>query len=222
MILKKMFCNINIFSLDKQIKTKLENMNKEELTTRLSRIQEIDKIITKFKKEMGDKYYEELLKYKKELENEINDSEKTNLIFYTRQSAPILSEFKEHLKTTVKINFMRKSVSNIVIDKKKNLIKDFLEVAKEYINLDSIEDTCLDKINNNCNCGGDDFDESDSYIKICKKCGEIIIVFGSLTSYKDYERVNISSRYTYDRKSLFRENVYQYQGKQNTTITSDI
>lgn len=37
-------------------------------------------------------------------------------------------------------------------------------------------------------------------------------------SYKDTDRINISTKYTYDRKFHFKECINQFQGKQNSTI----
>jgi hypothetical protein len=42
------------------------------------------------------------------------------------------------------------------------------------------------------------------------------------SSYTDIDRVNISSKYTYDRKVHFRDCINQYQGKQNSTIQQKI
>ena len=42
------------------------------------------------------------------------------------------------------------------------------------------------------------------------------------SSYNDIDRVNISSKYMYDRKVHFRDCIKQYQGKQNSTIPDKI
>jgi ribosomal protein S24E len=42
------------------------------------------------------------------------------------------------------------------------------------------------------------------------------------SSYTDIDRVNISCKYTYDRKVHFRDCINQYQGKQNSTIHQKI
>ena len=44
----------------------------------------------------------------------------------------------------------------------------------------------------------------------------------NISSYKDIERVNISSKYIYDRRIHFRDCINQYQGKQNSTINQKV
>jgi hypothetical protein len=43
-----------------------------------------------------------------------------------------------------------------------------------------------------------------------------------VSSYKDVTRINISSKYCYDRRIHFRDCINQYQGKQNSTINQDV
>ena len=44
----------------------------------------------------------------------------------------------------------------------------------------------------------------------------------NVSSYRDIDRVNISSKYLYDRKIHFRDCIKQYQGKQNCNISTKI
>lgn len=53
-------------------------------------------------------------------------------------------------------------------------------------------------------------------------CGSQQEVFFYTSSYKDIDRVNISAKYTYDRKVHFRDCINQYQGKQNSTIDQKV
>jgi len=53
---------------------------------------------------------------------------------------------------------------------------------------------------------------------VCMGCGTMLGAVASFSSYKDVERVNMSSKYTYDRKIHFRDCINQFQGKQNATI----
>jgi len=54
---------------------------------------------------------------------------------------------------------------------------------------------------------------------VCKECGTVLDQFqNNILSFKDIERVNLSSKYTYDRRTHFRDCFYQFQGKQNVTI----
>jgi hypothetical protein len=57
---------------------------------------------------------------------------------------------------------------------------------------------------------------------ICPECGAQQELTQTTTSYKDADRVNISAKYTYDRKVHFRDCINQYQGKQNCTIDQKV
>jgi hypothetical protein len=43
-----------------------------------------------------------------------------------------------------------------------------------------------------------------------------------ILSFKDIERVNLNNKYTYDRRSHFRDCIFQFQGKQNVTIHKNV
>ena len=56
------------------------------------------------------------------------------------------------------------------------------------------------------------FDVIDNSVYICLLCGSQQEVILHTSSYKDIDRINISSKYTYDRKVHFRDCINQYQG----------
>jgi len=54
---------------------------------------------------------------------------------------------------------------------------------------------------------------------VCNTCGFVSAsTYHNNISFKDIDRVNISSKYSYDRRTHFRDCINQYQGKQNVTI----
>lgn len=69
-------------------------------------------------------------------------------------------------------------------------------------------------------CKNDRFDIT-GLTHICRDCGNQKEVYSNTHAAKD-PRVNTTLRYTYKRRSHFRDCVNQYQGKQNTTIPSEI
>ena len=58
--------------------------------------------------------------------------------------------------------------------------------------------------------------------RVCIACGHEIQIPAASSSYKDVERVNVGSKYTYDKKIHFRDCINQYQGKQNSTINDKV
>jgi len=58
---------------------------------------------------------------------------------------------------------------------------------------------------------------------VCTECGAVIDQYiNQVLSYKDIERVNMNAKYTYDRRTHFRDCLLQFQGKQNVTIADNV
>ena len=161
---------------------------------------------------------ESLLTTKDELIKHINDVENSvSLNFYTTETAFFLEKYKEILNSPLKVNFVGKPIKN---KKEKNkIIIQYLEVAEKYVNIDiDTEDKDIvlnDKEKIVCNTcqNKKDFDIIDTNIYICSLCSTQQVILKNISSYKDNDRVNISSKYMYDRKIHFRDCVNQYQGK---------
>lgn len=79
--------------------------------------------------------------------------------------------------------------------------------------MDRPRDTCE-------NCKGKKFEIMDQDI-ICINCSNIQEGYNQFSCYNEVDRVSISSNYSYDRKSKFRDIIYQYQGRQKCKITRE-
>lgn len=142
------------------------------------------------------------------------------LNFYIAETAHFLEKYKKILTIPVKLSFTRKSTIN---NKEKNsLIKKFLNIANKYsdVNISSVNRP-KPVICNNCS-NKKLFDVIDNSIYICLSCGAQQEILIHTSSYKDIDRINISAKYTYDRKVHFRDCINQYQGKQNSTIDENV
>lgn len=164
----------------------------------------------------------------KNLEEFIDDlTTNRTLNFYTIESAEILEKYRNILKQPLKVNFMGKPIKSNK-DKKK-LISEYLDIATRYFELKleptSPSTSTSDKKErvscNNCN-NTKDFDIEEGDIYICLNCSSQQFVMRNTTSYKDINRINISSKYMYDRKIHFRDCINQYQGKQNSNISQKV
>ena len=160
------------------------------------------------------KNYDELKKRVKDIES----GEKMN--FYIAETSDIITEYRQMLKTPQKISFMGKPIKN---DKEKNaLISEYLEIVQKYTPINIVTPPKKQKIV----CGNcpnrKDFEIIDGNVYICSECSAQQVVMKQMSSYKDIERINISSKYTYDRKIHFRDCINQYQGKQNSTIAPKV
>lgn len=153
--------------------------------------------------------------------------------FYIIDTVDKVKSYKKILQTPIKISFSGENKETEKINKEKRKIKlQFLKEFKKYIEstdfeyelpLSSSSSLISLKSKNeeqivcsNCN-NKKQFETNDNEI-VCLLCGVQITVFNNSTSYADSERVNITAKYTYDRKIHFRDCIKQYQGKQNCTI----
>ena len=107
---------------------------------------------------------------------------------------------------------------------KNNIIRYYLDIAKKYkpdINIQSQITQQTEKIIcSECN-NKKEFHEIDNEF-ICLVCGNTLETTTRFSSYKDVERVNMTTKYTYDRKVHFRDCINQFQGKQNATIDETV
>lgn len=156
-----------------------------------------------------------------ELEKKISDISSSNkFYFYIAETANLLEKYKQILQTPVKLSFTGKAPRN---NKEKNrVISAYLEISQKYNNIDvTLPIKKQQVICNNCS-NKKVFDIIDNSIYICISCGSQQEIRLHTSSYKDIDRINISSKYTYDRKVHFRDCINQYQGIQNSTIDQKV
>ena len=151
-----------------------------------------------------------------------------NINFYLADTTHLLERYKQILNTPVKLNFIGRSTSN---NKDKNtLILKYLEISQKYSDLKNDLSQPLERTTRNSvgvvecdNCDNKtNFDIVDNSIYICILCGSQQEILLHTSAYKDIDRINISAKYTYDRKVHFRDCINQYQGKQNSTIDTSV
>lgn len=155
-----------------------------------------------------------------ELTAYIKDIEENNsLNFYILESVDLIEKYKNILNAPMKISFVGKSSKNN--KEKQTIINAYLEVAAKYIDLNINVEKKEKIICKNCN--GKEFDIDDNTnIYICLNCSAQQLILKNISSYRDINRINISTKYLYDRKIHFRDCIKQYQGKQNSTIPKEI
>jgi hypothetical protein len=145
---------------------------------------------------------------------------KKHLNFYIVESAYLIEKYKKILSTPVKLSFTGKP--SRIDNEKKKIVDNYLEIAIKYTNIKNTNPVKAKKVICN-NCPNKKlFDIIDSSIYICLLCGAQQEILLHTSSYKDIDRINISTKYTYDRKVHFRDCINQYQGKQNSSIDSNV
>lgn len=132
------------------------------------------------------------------------------LNFYIAETAHLIDRYKKILQTPVKLSFTGKPSRD---NKEKNkVVTDYLEIAYKYSDIKIVMHTKPTRVVCN-NCPNKKlFDIIDNSIYICISCGSQQEILLHTSYYKDIDRINISAKYTYDRKVHFRDCINQYQG----------
>lgn len=158
-----------------------------------------------------------LRKNRSELIERIEDIENNSqLNFYITETAELLDKYINILQEPMRMTFMGKPKKSN--KKKQKVIDEYINIAQNYININTEIPEKKNKIEcSNCS-NRKEFDIAEGNIYICRQCSAQQIVLKHISSYRDINRVNISSKYMYDRKVHFRDCINQYQGKQNSTI----
>lgn len=160
----------------------------------------------------------------------IKDMENNGVVgFYIVETNEILEKYKEILQKPVKMSFMGKRESEN--SEKKSLIDSYLSIARNYVDLkEYFRTTGVDRPKKSpktriacSSCGNrKNYEIIESKTFICNDCGFQEEFLNNISSFKDVSRVNISSKYTYERRIHFRDCINQYQGKQNSTVTDRV
>lgn len=226
--------DINILELDRRIKAYFaeELQNKAGYTLRLK---QLNTIFNYPNLRNGIKHSIIMdIKYLKNKLNTIN-----NMYFYEMDTYTILTQYQDILNTKVDLTINNVDSKNHNYNKmlghKVKLNAQFFAKVKMYLTSDIMSRLKLTKtfrkrdllqnINNIfCeNCGNSDiFDKSDENIFTCLRCSNEVVKLINSSSYNDNGRVNVSNKYTYDRKVHFKDCMNQYQAKQNTNISPNV
>jgi hypothetical protein len=211
------YLDIDILNIDHKIRTLFEEQN-TKLSSYKEKLQEL--LITSQNKNIPIHIKTDLEKNISELTENIQQIESNrDLNFYISESTELLENYKKILKTPIKISFTGKNNQQ---DKDKAIIiESYINIAQKYYKINSKPKLKKFKmICDNCPNKKDFIIDENAYI--CIDCGSQQEKIEYTTSYKDVDRVNISTKYTYDRKVHFRDCINQYQGKQNCTIDQKV
>lgn len=213
-----MLCSdVDILDIDTKIQ---ENFQKEynKLSSYQQRLEELKKTLDNGT--IANRMKLEISNNIKKLESDIETiSSNKNLNFYISETGELIQKYKEIIKLPIKISFLGKKKFE---DKnRQDIISKFLHIAQKYYKIDiPSSDKPLKFTCNNCDNKKDFIKEENAYI--CTVCSSQQENIEYTISYKDSDRVNITNKYTYDRRVHFKDCINQYQGKQNCTIESHI
>jgi hypothetical protein len=207
---------VNIIEIHEDIVMKFENDKKKlddfkEKVTKLDKILKLPTLSYRVKTALRD----EINVLKKRIDNINSDS---SLNFYIMESVESIEKYYSLLKAPIRISFMGKREENT--EEKDEIIRNYLKIAKKYKNIDNFIQNKSIKLE--CkSCNKNEF-ETMGNIHVCINCGVEEDILNHESSYKDIERVNMVSKYMYDRKIHFRDCINQFQGKQNSSISDKV
>jgi hypothetical protein len=137
---------------------------------------------------------------------------------YIHKTENILKEYEEIMQKPIKIDFNSGRTSNDEI-RKKDLLIEFVNIAREYIDVEPITVRKQMLICNNCNV---ELLQRDDLLFICEKCGYSERALAAVTNYQDNSRINSSQRYVYEKRANFLNSIKEFQGIQNTTVPENV
>lgn len=163
----------------------------------------------------------------KKLIAKINNIEK-NILYnkYIEFTEKIIDEFRCILNKPIKKSFMNRSKNEDNSYKLYKLTETYMKIAENFIEIDQNVVTNMKIVQKEtkyyCGCGNSsDFDRNEGMLT-CENCGLQVPIISSQTSFKDIDRINLHTKFKYDKKSHFKESILKYQGKQNNYINPDI
>lgn len=133
---------------------------------------------------------------------------------YIHKTENLLKEYNSILEQPVKVDFMNNYISDKE-DRKQIILMEYLNIAKDYISVKPLEGQVKSMKCEQCFI---ELQKVEDFLYVCPVCGYSIKHFASIASYGENNRINISQRYVYDKRSHFGDSIKKYQGKQNTTI----
>ena len=210
----KSMSEIDILRIDSRIKEKFEReaMNLPKYKDQLQSVIESLEI-----ENLSLRVKNKLWAQKKELEYKISIIENnSDFDLYVAKTAKLIQEYQRLLRVPLKMSFVGKVIKDD--SAKQEIIRKYVIAAQFYVDdkihiekYEEKKDKCLD-------CNGTEFEIEDGDVYICINCFSQQRFSQSISSYNDVERVNVTSKYLYERKVHFRDCLKQYQGKQNCTI----
>ena len=204
--------DLSIFHIDSQIQKKLE--------TKFSTVSELQRDLSSLlwilqnsknptDRILASKRVNILRKAIQNLETSLE------LTLYFHRTSDIIEEYRQLVNSSGPCSFIgRKPEKDSIEERKEELIAQFLCVAKDYIEIENMG-KAPEKIKCSSCCSIEfEFDERNS-VYICKVCRTEKRILDDSPSFRDTDRVNMSSRFSYSRRGHFIEAMKKYQGVQN-------
>lgn len=156
--------------------------------------------------------------------------------FYFLDTMELIHEYKQTLQTPIKVNFLTldpEPVDDAVTPGKQEIVNRYMATIKGNPFVDDARyvrttPDLTSRVQKCAMCHSSDITESTDFsgVMICLECGNQETTMNLANSirlnHNDSKRVNICSKYSYDKKSHFLNCINQYQGKHKSGIEPDV
>ena len=215
----------DVISLDNSMRAALSAS--EEVEGLKKRLEDMKKIQSRSVDPNNDAWKNAMQKVEEEITKLSHNS---TLHMYLVESAEIVHKYKKVLSQPVKMSFM--GPAKVSSNEKSKLEDAYSTIYEKYHKFvhSMLADVVKKKTNataesiSECTtngCDSTDFKTINETV-VCDKCSCVQASTISTTSYADIDRINVSTRYLYDRKVHFRDCILQFQGRQNVTIDKSV
>jgi hypothetical protein len=213
----------NVISLDAAMRNALETSS--ELKALKDKLKQMKKAQSKSAEPDNQAWTQAIQNIKDKIKETSTNS---RLRMYLVESAELVDTYKKILKQPIKMSFMGpvKASSNEkdileqkymkIYEKYKQYAPNLEKIVQKNKSLEANKPVCLTP-----ECDSVEFKTVNETL-VCEKCSCVQASIASTTSYADIDRINVSSRYLYDRKVHFRDCILQFQGRQNVTIDKSV
>ena len=142
---------------------------------------------------------------------------------YLVRTCGILKEYIRGARELSKISFLGPARPMQTYTKRRQaeiLIHEYLRTAREYVQVKNYVQN-LKKLS--CRmCRASSFKQTGDTLYCCLECGEVQEILDAAPTFRDSNRINMCSRYTYTRKGHFLDAIKRFQARQNTTIDPEV
>lgn len=153
-----------------------------------------------------------------------------NLKYFNVDVSSLIEKYHSLNKEIMVIPFFNSNKNQLKdhTTKKENIQKEFIKKLKEYTNLKNFEfmmknyEFMPKSSPPPCICGNKTEFIKDEDRAVCAICSTEQSLISNSSSFSDVGRVNMASKYTYNRKVHFEDCINRYQGKQKTHIPEEI
>lgn len=165
---------------------------------------------------------------KKDLIVKLSDHD--DLQYFEVDTFPLIERYHQLNQQLMVIPFFNpnKKILKEHAAKKEQIQEEFIQKIKQYKSIRNFEYMMRKNVfiprssPPPCVCGNKTEFIRDEDRAVCAICSTEQSLISNTSSFSDVGRVNMASKYTYNRKVHFRDCIVQYQGKQKTHIPEEI